>query len=87
MDLQIPEELRMVQATVRKFVQNEIIPYERDYHDDLELPDEIRLPLREKAKELGLWNMGAPAEFGGGGLSTLGWLLAECETFKPAFPI
>ena len=82
MDLQIPEELRMVQATVRKFVQNEIIPYERDYHDDLELPDEIRLPLREKAKELGLWNMGAPAEFGGGGLSTLGWLLAECETFK-----
>ena len=82
MDLTIPEELRMVQTTVRRFVENEIIPYERDYHDALELPDEIRLPLREKVKELGLWNLGAPTELGGGGLNTLGWLLAECETYK-----
>ncbi len=82
MDLTIPEELRMVQATVRKFVENEIIPYEQDYHDDFELPDEIRLPLREKVKELGLWNLGTPTEFGGGGLNTLGVLLAENETRK-----
>ncbi len=82
MDLKIPEELRMVQTTVRKFVENEIIPYEREYHDDFELPDEIRLPLREKVKELGLWNLGTPTEFGGGGLNILGLLLAENETRK-----
>jgi alkylation response protein AidB-like acyl-CoA dehydrogenase len=82
MDLKIPEELRMVQTTIRKFVETEIIPYEREYHDDFELPDEIRLPLREKVKELGLWNLGVPEEFGGGGLDTLGMFLVETETHK-----
>ena len=82
MDLNIPEDLRMVQTTVRTFVENEIIPYEREYHDDYELPDEIRLPLWEQVKDLGLWNLGVPAEFGGGGLDTLGWCLSEEETYK-----
>jgi alkylation response protein AidB-like acyl-CoA dehydrogenase len=82
MDLSVPEELRMVQTTIRKFVESEVIPHERDYHDDYQLPEEIRIPLREKVKELGMWNLGVPEELGGGGLSTLGWCLSEVETFK-----
>jgi acyl-CoA dehydrogenase len=82
MDLKIPEELRMVQSTIRKLVETEIIPYEREYHDDNELPDEIRIPIREKVKSLGLWNLGVPAELGGGGLNTMGLFLSENETHK-----
>ena len=68
MDLSVPEELRMVQTTIRKFVESEVIPHERDYHDDYQLPEEIRLPLRDKVKALGMWNLGMPVGLGGGGL-------------------
>ena len=82
MDLTIPEEIRMLQSTIRKLVDAEIIPHEREYHDDYELPDEIRLPLRKKVQALGLWNLGVPAELGGGGLNTVGWFLTEEETHR-----
>ena len=33
MDFELPEELRMLQETVRRFVDREIIPNERDSYD------------------------------------------------------
>lgn len=45
MDASIPEELRMLQGTVRRFVENEVMPLEVDYKE--ELPPEVRDPLQE----------------------------------------
>ncbi|MBI2868448.1 MAG: acyl-CoA/acyl-ACP dehydrogenase [Chloroflexi bacterium] len=78
MGFPIPEDLKMLQATVRKFVQEELLPVEKQVETTDEFPDDIRLPLKKKAVALGLWNYTMPREYGGGGVNTLGRVLA-CE--------
>jgi acyl-CoA dehydrogenase len=70
---QLPEELRLLQATVRRFMRQEVKPEEDKLpHDATCLPPEVLAPLQEKARALGLWNVESPAEWGGAGLSLLG---------------
>ncbi len=52
MDASIPEELRMLQSTVRQFVEHDVMPLEAEYQE--ELPPEVRNPLQEKLRGLGL---------------------------------
>lgn len=67
---QLPDELRMLQAVVRDFIQNEIIPREASLDSDAPFlrPDQLA-EVQAKARKLGLWYLGAPAEYGGAGLS------------------
>ena len=74
MDFELPEELRLLQATVREFVDRELIPIELEIPDAEETPPEILAPLQEKAKAMGLWLLDVPADLGGAGLG----LLARC---------
>jgi acyl-CoA dehydrogenase len=71
MDIDFPEELRMLQDTIRKFVDRELIPLELTSMDGHDLRPDIRAKLEAKAKELGLWLLDVPAEYGGRGLGTL----------------
>ena len=64
----------MLQGLVRKFVEQELIPVEMQVNQEEEVTDEFLNPLREKVKDLGLWHLDVPKEFGGQGLS----LLALC---------
>ena len=71
MDFELPEDVRLLRETVRKFVDRELIPIEMHSLDGPELKPEIKKSLEGKARELGLWQLDTPAEFGGQGLSLL----------------
>ncbi len=75
MDFELPEELRMLKDTVRKFVDRELIPIEMTSMDGPDLKPEVRASLERKAKELGLWLLDVPEEYGGRGLGYLGMVV------------
>jgi acyl-CoA dehydrogenase len=75
MDLELPEELRMLKKTVADFVDRELIPIEQTSMDGPNLRPEIRADLERKAKELGLWLLEVPVEYGGQGLGLLGMVV------------
>lgn len=74
MDFQLPEELRLLKDQLRHFVDNEMIPHERETltEDDSDLKPEWRARLEKGAKELGIWMMEVPEEYGGPGLDLVG---------------
>lgn len=72
MDFELPEELRMLKETVRRFVDRELIPIEMESMDGPDLKPEVRASLEQKARELGLWLLDIPEEYGGQGLKLLG---------------
>jgi len=84
MNFDLPEETRMLQDTVRKFVEKELFPLEislPDRPNSHELPADVKAPLMEKVRALGLWAMEAPEEIGGGGLG----LLDHCIVMEEAY--
>ena len=71
MNFDLPEEIRMLKDTVRKFVDRELIPIERHCRDEKhghKLKAEVRAHLTAKAKELGLAGYDVPVEYGGLGM-------------------
>ena len=72
MDFDLPSELGMLKETVSRFVNDELIPIEMESMDGPDLKPDVRLRLERKAKDLGLWLLDVPEEYGGQGLSLLG---------------
>lgn len=67
----LPAELLVLREHIRKIVRDEIIPLEQRIDPDApEIPEEDFRRLSAKTKAAGLWCLGAPAEYGGGGLNT-----------------
>jgi acyl-CoA dehydrogenase len=74
-DFNLPEELQLLKETVRKFVDRELIPLERECRPEGEdMPEKYIKPLQEKAKAIGLWLLDVPQEYGGAGLD----LMSRC---------
>jgi acyl-CoA dehydrogenase len=71
MDFELPEELRMLKATVRRFVDSELIPVEKDTCVLEEMKPHYQERFEKRAKELGIWQFDVPVEYGGGGMSVL----------------
>ncbi len=71
MDFQLPEELSLLKDNVRRFVDAELIPIERDVCNGHRIKPEMRTMLEEKAQDLGLWLFDVPVEHGGQGLGLL----------------
>ncbi len=71
MDFELPEELRLFKASLRRFVDNELIPVERETVEGDELKPQFRDRFIAGAKDLGIWMMEVPEEYGGAGLSLL----------------
>lgn len=78
MDLELPEELRMLKETLRRFVDREIIPVEREAYDGHQLKPDYRERFEEGARKLGLWKFDIPEEYGGLGMG----LLARCVVWE-----
>ena len=78
MDITIPEDLRIMRETIRRFVQSELEPISRQVEQKNEIPAEIV----EQMKELGLFGLTIPEEYGGLGMSTLGEMLVYEELGK-----
>ena len=72
MSFDLPEDLKLLKATVRRFVDNELISIEGKTYDGVELKPEYRERLEKRTKEIGLWLMDVPEEYGGQGLDLLG---------------
>ena len=72
MDFELPEELRLLQDTVRRFVDREMIPIEMEAMDGPDLKPDVRASLEAKAREAGLWLLDVPEQYGGQGLGLLG---------------
>jgi acyl-CoA dehydrogenase len=67
----LPEELRILRDQVRRFVREEIVPLEQTLDPDApDIPREDFLRLSAKTRAAGLWALGAPEAWGGGGLDT-----------------
>lgn len=82
-DAGLPEELLQIRETTKRFMEKEVLPAEdKVEHDAFELPDVLLEPLKARAKEIGLWSVRSPVEYGGGGLSLLESTIIAEETAK-----
>ena len=79
MDFALSEELQMLQDTVRKFVDQELIPVEMVCRDGVTLKPEYRERFEAKTREMGLWMLDVPEEFGGANLSIMGQVIIWAE--------
>ncbi|MFC4770274.1 acyl-CoA dehydrogenase family protein [Effusibacillus consociatus] len=66
--IQLSEELSQIARTVQEFVDNEVEPYAQQIEEEDHVPEH----LLEQAKQLGLYGMGIPEEYGGLGLDVIG---------------
>ncbi|ANN76351.1 acyl-CoA dehydrogenase family protein [Bordetella flabilis] len=80
MDFELPDSSRMVRDTVARFVSEELVPHEgliirreaeRGFTDTPLIPPELDATLQAKAREIGLWGIDVPEEFGGQDLGML----------------
>src|SRR4030095_336764 len=71
MEFQLPEELRMFKESLRRFVNTELIPADRHTvtAEGEEIKPEFLSRFQQRAKDLGIWMMEVPEEYGGPGLS------------------
>src|ERR1700693_4782676 len=79
MDFELPDELRLFRGSLRRFVNTELIPVERDTLDGEEIKPHYRERFIAGAKALGIWMMEVPEEYGGPGLSLLARRVATQE--------
>ena len=73
--VELTEEQRAVIATVREFVEDQVFPVAEDLEHRDEFPDKIV----EGMKELGLFGLTVPEEYGGAGLDLLTYALVGVE--------
>ena len=86
MNFAIPEELAMLRANARRFVQEELLSLEPLYANEPDIPDDVRARLQQRAKELGFWIFDLPEEYGGGGVSAFGMCLVYEELARCNVP-
>ncbi|MEW9677453.1 acyl-CoA dehydrogenase family protein [Lentibacillus sp. L22] len=91
MHLRLTDEQKMVQQTIRKFVEKELKPLENDVLRNeregkpslsAEKLDELQL----KAKEAGFWGINTPAEYGGADLGQMMMAIVLMEVGKTFVP-
>ena len=66
MDLALTEEQKLIVDMVRRFVRDDITPLEDSLDPDEDtLPPDDHARMVEKTKEMGLYGLGIPPEYGG----------------------
>lgn len=78
MDYTIPENLALMVETIRRFVKKDLDPISQQVEKEDRIPDEIV----ESMRELGLFGLSIPEEYGGLGLGALGECLVYEELSK-----
>jgi acyl-CoA dehydrogenase len=79
MDFELPEELRLLKENIRRFVDRELIPLEREVVNDVKLQKELPKRLRGKVEALGVLGYDIPEEFGGLGLGMMAKVIVWSE--------
>jgi len=91
MDFSLTDEQRMIQQTVRRFVDRELMPLENEIlQNEGKYPTgvepELYHALQQKAKEMGFWGINTPEEYGGADLGPMMTAIITMEiahTFVP----
>ncbi len=69
----LPDELVLLREQIRRIVREDVVPLEQRIDPDAaDIPEEDYRRLSAKIKAAGLWCLGAPEAYGGGGLDTFG---------------
>lgn len=90
--METPQEHSALQETVRRFVEQELIPLEKTMlareasGGELHLTVAESAPLLQKCRDLGLWGLDAPSELGGADLSTTALMLVQQELSRTVVP-
>ena len=67
-DFEIPDEVKMVRDTLARFVEEKLLPLEREVgYIEEDIPPDTMRELRTQLRELGLLNLTAPVSAGGAG--------------------
>src|SRR5712691_2257611 len=86
MDFSFTEEQKLLRQTVRRFVQENLLPLEEQFRGSIDVSRDEAKPindeLREKAKAVGLWNLAVPKEFGGHGIDAVTRVVVEEEAAR-----
>jgi len=72
MDLDLPEDIKLLQTSVRKFVDETLSPHEKEVEDK----DEIPRALLSAIGEAGIFGIGHDEKWGGQGFGKLGYCVA-----------
>ncbi|MCL6637735.1 MAG: acyl-CoA dehydrogenase family protein [Alicyclobacillus sp.] len=91
MDFALSQEQRIIRDTVRRFVEEHLLPLEpellrRDRSGQPGLPAETLQALQEKARRLGLWGITTPQEYGGAELGMVATTLVHMELGRTFLP-
>ena len=78
MDFTIPENLRLITDTIRRFVKKDLDPISQQVEDEDRIPESVVQTMRD----LGLFGLSIPEEYGGLELGTLGECLVYEELSK-----
>lgn len=68
MNFQLDDETLLFKATIRQFIENEVEPYAMEIEEKDEIPSEII----DQSRELGLFGLSIPEEYGGLGIGMVG---------------
>src|SRR5436190_23049574 len=92
MDFSLTDEQKMIQQTVRRFVDRELMPLESEV-----LQSEGKYPtgiepvlyqtLQMKARDLGFWGINTPEEYGGANLGAVMTALIVMEMGRTLVPL
>ncbi|GAA0485485.1 acyl-CoA dehydrogenase family protein [Salinibacillus aidingensis] len=74
MDFTLSEEIEFLRENVRKFVKEEVEPVAMEIEENNEIPEKII----EQSKEMGLFSLSIPEEYGGLGLG----MVDKCAVFE-----
>jgi acyl-CoA dehydrogenase len=75
MDLELPEETQLLRDNMRRFVDHELIPKNAEVERTGEIPESIL----EQMREMGLFGILTPEEYGGMGMTTVGSCVIQEE--------
>lgn len=74
MDFNLSEDIEFLKSNVRKFIKEEVDPYAMEIEEKDHIPEKIV----EMSKEMGLFGLSIPEEYGGLGLDMVG----KCAIFE-----
>ena len=87
MQFSLSEEQSLIVETVRRFVAEELVPYEDEVERSNAVPPELIRQIRDRAIAKGLYAVNMPEELGGGGLDALTVALVEIELGHTSFAL